>query len=269
MITPTPLQAPGVARHRLAVPRLSSEDRRRQLLKHAVALFSQRGFSGTRTKDIAAACGVSEGILFRHFATKEDLYQAILANYKNEAGADEWLAAMKRLAAARDDAGFVQSLTRHVFRWFRDDPAFHRLMLYARLDGHLLADMMHEQMGLPAMGVLRDYVAQRQREGAFRSGDPMAMALFMASSAWQQATSKYVFQVDMLTMPDEQRIEQLSEMILAGLRATPAAPTRSAGRTSSTSSAGRAAPTVPAGGAASSPNRDRKGADRRDKKVSV
>jgi len=67
-------------------PRLSSDDRRRQLLGHAIALFSRHGFSGTRTKDIAAACGVSEAILFRHFATKEDLYHAILDTH--EAAAD-------------------------------------------------------------------------------------------------------------------------------------------------------------------------------------
>jgi len=218
MTTPTPIQATGVDTHRPPGQRLSSENRRRQLLEHAVALFSQRGFSGTRTKDIAAACGVSEAILFRHFATKEDLYQAILATYKSEAGADQWLAEMKRLAAARDDAGFVQCLVQYIFKWFRDDAAFHRLMLYARLDGHLLADLVHEQMGLPTMGVLRNYVAQRQREGAFRPGDPMAMAMFMASSAWQQATYKYVFQLDLLTTPDEQRVEELSEMILAGLQ---------------------------------------------------
>ena len=239
MTTPTPLTAPGVAAQRLSAPRLSSENRRRQLLEHAVALFSQRGFSGTRTKDIAAACGVSEAILFRHFATKEDLYQAILATYGSEAGADEWLAAMKQLAADRDDRGFVQCLVRYVFKWFREDASFHRLMLYARLDGHLLADMMHEQMGLPTIGVLKNYVAQRQREGAFRAGDPMAMTLFLVSSAWQQATYKYVFGVDLVTMPDEQRIEQLSGMILAGLQAT------------------------------SAPNRDRKGADRRNRRESL
>lgn len=217
MTTATPLGTPATdeSAHR---HRLSSGDRRRQLLQHAVALFSQRGFSGTRTKDIAAACGVSEGILFRHFASKEDLYQAILATYRNEAGADEWLTAMKQLAAARDDAGFVQCLVGYIFKWFRDDPAFHRLMLYARLDGHLLADLVHEQMGLPTIGVLRDYVAQRQREGAFRAGDPMTMALFMASSAWQQATYKYVFGLDAVAMPDDQRVEQLSGMILAGLQ---------------------------------------------------
>ena len=41
-------------------------------------LFSERGFRGTTTKEIAQAAGVSEAIIFRHFATKEDLYTAII-----------------------------------------------------------------------------------------------------------------------------------------------------------------------------------------------
>ena len=44
--------------------RLSSGERRRQLIRGAVGLFSRHGFSGARTKDIASACGVSEAILF-------------------------------------------------------------------------------------------------------------------------------------------------------------------------------------------------------------
>src|SRR5712671_7064030 len=107
MTTPTPLLAPGVGAHRLPNPRLTSENRRRQLLEHAVALFSQRGFSGTRTKDIAAACGVSEGILFRHFATKEDLYHAILDMKEGQPaakGAKRLMQQLEECAARRDDA---------------------------------------------------------------------------------------------------------------------------------------------------------------------
>lgn len=186
-----------------------------------MALFSQRGFSGTRTKDIAAACGVSEAILFRHFATKEDLYQAILATYKSAAGADEWIAEMKQLAADRDDAGFVKCLVQHIFKALADDPSFHRLMFHARLDGHVFADLMDQQMGMPIFEFLRGYIAQRQGDGAFRAGDAGAMTLFLFSSAWQQATYKYVFGVDVLNLPDEQRVKQLSEMVLAGLRPSP------------------------------------------------
>ena len=67
--------------HHPARKRFSAEERRNQLLRIATGLFSDHGFENTTTKSIAAAAGVSEGIIFQHFATKEELYSGIL-NYK-------------------------------------------------------------------------------------------------------------------------------------------------------------------------------------------
>src|SRR5882724_8098229 len=58
--------------------RMAGEERRLQLLAVAVSLFSKRGFRGTTTKEIAQAAGKSEAMVFRHFASKEELYTAIL-----------------------------------------------------------------------------------------------------------------------------------------------------------------------------------------------
>src|SRR5205085_192912 len=60
--------------------RMSAEDRRNQIVEIAAELFSQKGFRGTTTKEIAERAGVSEAIIFRHFATKDDLYAAILSS---------------------------------------------------------------------------------------------------------------------------------------------------------------------------------------------
>src|SRR5712691_339313 len=58
--------------------RMAGEERRLQILRVAMRLFSQRGFRGTTTKEIALAAGVSEAMVFRHFATKKELYSAII-----------------------------------------------------------------------------------------------------------------------------------------------------------------------------------------------
>ena len=58
--------------------RMTAEDRKLQILRVAVRLFSRKGFGGTTTKEIAQAAGVSEAMVFRHYATKEELYSAIL-----------------------------------------------------------------------------------------------------------------------------------------------------------------------------------------------
>ena len=54
---------------------MTGEDRRLQILR-AMRLF-QRG-RGTTNKEIALAADVSEAMVLRHFATKEQLYSAIL-----------------------------------------------------------------------------------------------------------------------------------------------------------------------------------------------
>jgi AcrR family transcriptional regulator len=47
-------------------------------------LFARKGFAATTVKDIAEVAGVSEALLYKHFRSKNDLYQAILAHGHSE-----------------------------------------------------------------------------------------------------------------------------------------------------------------------------------------
>jgi AcrR family transcriptional regulator len=58
--------------------RLPAAERRRELVETAIRLFSEGSYRGTTTAEIAHAAGVSEPILYRHFASKRDLYLAAL-----------------------------------------------------------------------------------------------------------------------------------------------------------------------------------------------
>ena len=199
--------------------RLSSRDRRRQLIHSAVDLFARHGFSGTRTKDIAAGCGVSEAILFRHFATKEDLYRAILDEQQQESGAAEWLAEMKDLAGRRDDAGFIRCLVAQILKSFRENTPFHRLLMFASLDGHALADMFHQRLGWPTFEFMSEYFKLRQQEGAFRTCDAEAAVLFVISAAVHYATSKHLFGVKVAQWNDEEVADHFTAFALNGIRA--------------------------------------------------
>jgi AcrR family transcriptional regulator len=53
-------------------------ERRAQIVDAAAQLFAHKGLAGTRTADIAAACKMSEGLLFHYFATKEDIFAAVV-----------------------------------------------------------------------------------------------------------------------------------------------------------------------------------------------
>ncbi len=58
--------------------RMKAEDRRRQLLEVAATLFAERGYHGTTTAELAGAAGVTEPILYRHFANKLDLFVTLI-----------------------------------------------------------------------------------------------------------------------------------------------------------------------------------------------
>ncbi|MGV0792952.1 TetR/AcrR family transcriptional regulator [Mycolicibacterium sp. XJ1819] len=67
----------------------SGDGVRARLLKASHELFTERGYRGTTTKEIAARAGVAEPTLFRHFGSKVDVFDAsVLAPLK--AYIDQW-----------------------------------------------------------------------------------------------------------------------------------------------------------------------------------
>ena len=60
--------------------------RREQLLSAALELFSKYGYSATSTRSIAEAAGVTEGLVFHYFPTKEAMLLEIAARQHTFAG---------------------------------------------------------------------------------------------------------------------------------------------------------------------------------------
>ena len=191
-------------------------ERRDQILRVAAELFSQRGFAGTTTRQIAVAVGTSETVLFRHFPTKESLYAAILEQWAPAANFERWLAELRAIADRRDDEGLFRAVVSAILESYRRDPAFHRLMLFAALEDHDLARMAHVRFAAPINGLLREYVARRQAEGAFRRVRPEQVVQLLLGATAQHAQG-LLLGVDTLGLTDKDVVTQ-SVTLLAGLR---------------------------------------------------
>jgi AcrR family transcriptional regulator len=74
------MSSPHRRRHDAPRPaaRLTRGERKRQLLAHAKHLFLTLGYHATTTEKIAAAAGVTEPILYRHFDSKKALFLEVL-----------------------------------------------------------------------------------------------------------------------------------------------------------------------------------------------
>jgi AcrR family transcriptional regulator len=106
--------------------RLPRAQRREQILDAATRAFARAGFANTGLDVIAAEAGVTPVILYRHFASKADLYREVLDNgyirLRQSTGPDEFddasIPALVRAAAADPDA------FRLLFRYAAREPEF-------------------------------------------------------------------------------------------------------------------------------------------------
>jgi TetR/AcrR family transcriptional regulator len=204
-------------RRKRVTRRLSGEERRNQLIRVGLEVFSKYGFEGTTTKGIAAAAGVSESIIFKHFASKDELYADILDFEARESGIEGWKDEIRRYADRCDDEGVVRSLVERILQGLRLNPHFYRLMYQAALNGCSLPKIMVDRR-LPFFTFLRNYIASRQEQGAFENCDPGAAVLAMLSMPTHYVVTKSLLGVDVLKMSERDMIKTFTRLILNGLR---------------------------------------------------
>lgn len=211
--------APGSLAARMPKRRLTADARRAQLTNVALHLFASRGFGGTTTKAIAEAAGVSEGIIFRHFATKDELYAAILEERARLDNFDATLDALRNVARTGDDASLVRQVVQLTLDAYRRNPDFHRMMLYAALEGHDLAKASQRVLGTPVFAFFRDYVRSRQAAGAFRDGPAELLVFGLLALPIHFAMSTTLFDLQQINVSDDVLIDTFTRIILNGVQA--------------------------------------------------
>ena len=202
---------------RTHTPRLNASDRRIQLVETALDFFSRKGFSGTTTKEIAAAAGVTEAIIFRHFPTKQDLYNAVLGHHHESGQLSECIAQWKSCMARNDDEGLIRAITERVLEGFRSDLRVNRVLMFAALEGHEAALEYNRQFSLPILDLLWQYVARRQSEGALRGSDPGAIIAAAYGMAAQYATMTQLYGFP-TTTTDSQMVDSFVAIVMHGIQ---------------------------------------------------
>jgi AcrR family transcriptional regulator len=149
------------------------EERRRQILEAALACFRRRGFHATTIAEICAEAQVSAGALYRYFASKEDIIDAIGANE-----ADRAALAFSLIRQAPDPvAGMLELVDSFVCKCCsgEDVPILAELVAEAARNARV-----GDRMRTVLAGVVEDFaatLADGQRRGHFEPGtDPLIAA---------------------------------------------------------------------------------------------
>lgn len=67
----------------MAEPRFQrrKEDRPAEITQAALAAFAENGYAATKVDEVAKRAGVSKGLLYVYFKTKEDLFKAVIRSF--------------------------------------------------------------------------------------------------------------------------------------------------------------------------------------------
>jgi len=198
--------------------RLSGKERRARIIDAALRLFADKGFSGTRTKEIAEAAGISETLIFQHFKTKEDLYRAAL---RELFGPHPVMPEVEEMMAKTDDFGVFSTLALHVIRHNRQDPRIMRLAIFNALEGGHFAEIVHHggQWEPPLPELLGRYIQQRVDEGAFKKVNAQIVGqLFVEAIFMYIADQEASISGPPLPFSDKETVETLVWIFLDGLK---------------------------------------------------
>lgn len=206
--------SPAASRKRLAAP-----ERREQIVSAALESFSRTGFSGTTTREIAAAAGVSEALLYRFFPDKEALYEAIIRRKLADAPADPY----PREAARRgDDREVLRAVAAGMLKRMTADPSLMRLLLHSGMEGHALSASFYRLRIRETLDFLEAYLRRRMRAGAIRRLDASIVA-----RAFCGAISHHVLMLELFEAEKRRRtdpaafVEAVVTMTLQGLAPRP------------------------------------------------
>ena len=185
----------------------------------AVSLFSQRGFVGTTTKEIAQAAGVSEAMVFRHFATKQELYSAILDHKACSGDTMNPEAMVAEALQEKDDRAVFERLAVGALDHHECDPEFQRLLLHAALEGHELAQMFFEKFVRRVYELLGNYIAERQRDGAMVAMDPAIVVRAFIGMVIHHSLNNNLWDPKrrLLKISNQEAAKQFSDILLNGI----------------------------------------------------
>ena len=188
--------------------RISSVDRRQQILGIATEMFAEKGFGGTTTREIAAHAQVNEALIFRHFPTKEELYWAVLeAKVRSE---DFHLRLEELLSGAANVREALLAVADWTLQRRAEDHATTRLSMFCALERHELSQRFFGHFIAEYFEVLANYLRRQMCQGVLRSADPiMAARTFMGAVVYHSLIQELFGPVDTTGNTDAREASRL------------------------------------------------------------
>ena len=162
-----------------------------KILEVALSLFSQKGFSAVSVRDIASAVGVRESAMYKHFSSKQAVFDQLVADYLAKSDAfmagihalpvdsPAELAQIAAIYGKLSDEDFLR-MGSSVFTDFLMQPdvlRFWRMISIERFHNKSLAILWHQHLFETPIGFQTGMFKLLVEAGAVRPVEPSILAL--------------------------------------------------------------------------------------------
>lgn len=202
--------------------RMSGDERRQQILQVAIDLFSKHGFRGTTTRQIANAAGVSEAMVFRHFATKDDLYGAILSDKACHDGMKfpwEQDPVLQDAIERKDDFAVFYNFALNALTKQQSDVGFMRLVFFSALEEHDMAENFFREFITKIYEFIGGYIESRQADGVMRDIKPRVAVRALMGMILHHSLNNLLWDKNrhLLDISNEEAAKNFAEILLKGI----------------------------------------------------
>lgn len=169
------------------------EARPGEILDAALHVFVEKGFAAARLDDIAQRAGVTKGTLYLYFASKEEMFEAIVARVVVPR-AEQMEAALSQYPGNSSD--LIRFFLRMATDVLGTAPTMHLPRLILGEGGNFpdLLARYHNQVVQRGLSLLKAIVVRGQKRGEFRMLDPQEMAKLIAAPLLFMAIYRSVFE---------------------------------------------------------------------------
>ena len=193
-----------------------------KLLDAAIEAFSENGFKGTSTRDIAERAGVHHPLITYHFRNKDQLWRAAADRVFTEFA--ESVERALRDVREDDAQARIVAMIRAYVRFAYEQPALHKVLIQEASYANPRLDWLIETHLQPFFNANVEHIKTLQASGIAPAGDPALLYHMIRISAG----GLLAIQLEMrgtsgFDITTEASLEHLTDMIvrvfLPGLRA--------------------------------------------------
>ena len=186
---------------------------KQKLLDAALEAFSESGFKGTSTRDIAARAGVHHPLITYHFSNKDRLWRSAVKYVFNDFILE--LQRAQETHANECPKERFAAMIRIYVNYAAKNPALHKIVLQESSHNSDRLEWLSENFLNPLADAASRYLAELQEKGVAPQGDPLILYnMIRVSSGTLIALGLELKHTSDIDMENQQKLDELADMIV-------------------------------------------------------